>query len=69
MSMEASDTQDEFDQFLWAYTPHWLRPAEWDLLDTPAARATLVKALQRYTTIYKSGCTPPDAVNWDQRRQ
>jgi multiple sugar transport system substrate-binding protein len=26
MSMEASDTQDELDQFLWAHTPHGLLP-------------------------------------------
>ena len=27
MSMQASDTQDALDQFLWAYTPHSLPPA------------------------------------------
>jgi multiple sugar transport system substrate-binding protein len=64
MSMDASDTQDELDQFLWAYTPQRLPPAEWGLVDTPAARAILVQALERYTAIYKNGCTPPDAVHW-----
>jgi multiple sugar transport system substrate-binding protein len=64
MSMEASDTQDELDQFLWAHTPHWLPAAEWNLVETRGARAILVQALARYTAIYKNGCTPPDASDW-----
>jgi multiple sugar transport system substrate-binding protein len=67
MSIEASDTADELDQFLWAYTPHWPSPAGWNLVETPATRAILVQTLERYTAIYEKGCTPPDAVSWTNR--
>jgi multiple sugar transport system substrate-binding protein len=64
MSIEATDTHDGIDHFLWAYTPHWPPPAGWNLVEAPAIRAILVQALERYTAIYKNGCTPPDAVDW-----
>jgi multiple sugar transport system substrate-binding protein len=67
MSIEASDTADELDQFLWAYTPHWPSPAGWNLVEAPATRAILVQTLERYTAIYEKGCTPPDAVSWTNR--
>ena len=35
------------------------------VIDEPAVRARLVKALDGYTAIYRKGCTPPDAVDWD----
>jgi len=67
MSIEASDTADELDQFLWAYTPHWPPPAGWNLVKAPATRAILLQTLERYTAIYEKGCTPPDAVSWTNR--
>ena len=30
----------------------------------PAARASLIKALDSYTAVYRKGCTPPDATSW-----
>ena len=67
MSIEASDTADELDQFLWAYTPHWPPPGGWNLVEAPATRTVLVQTLQRYTTIYEKGCTPPEAVRCTNR--
>jgi multiple sugar transport system substrate-binding protein len=64
MSIEASDTHNGLDLFLFAYTPNWPPPSGWNLAEEPATRAILVQALERYTAIYKSGCTPPDAVDW-----
>jgi multiple sugar transport system substrate-binding protein len=67
MSIEASDTADELDEFLWAYTSHWPPPAEWNLVEEPATRAILIQTIERYTAIYRNGCTPPDAVSWTNR--
>jgi multiple sugar transport system substrate-binding protein len=67
MSIEASDTADELDQFLWAYTPRWPPPAGWNLVDAPATRTILLQTLERYAAIYETGCTPPDAVRWTNR--
>jgi len=67
MSIEASDTHDGLDLFLFAHTPDWPPPVGWTLVEEPATRAILVRALERYTAIYKSGCIPPDAVGWTNR--
>jgi multiple sugar transport system substrate-binding protein len=64
MSIDAEDTEMEIGQFAWAYTPRWPSPAGWNLVEEPATRAILIRALERYTAIYKNGCTPPDAVDW-----
>jgi multiple sugar transport system substrate-binding protein len=64
MSIDAEDTESQLGQFAWAYSPRWPPPAGWNLLEEPATRAILVQALERYTAIYKEGCTPPDAVDW-----
>jgi multiple sugar transport system substrate-binding protein len=61
MSVQASDTSTALEQFLWAHTP---TPAGWSLVDAPAAQAVFVRQLAAYTSIYKKGCTPPDAVRW-----
>jgi multiple sugar transport system substrate-binding protein len=33
-------------------------------VDAPAAQTAFVRQLAAYTSIYKKGCTPPDAVSW-----
>ena len=35
------------------------------VIDDPKIRQNLVKAIDSYTAIYRKGCTPPDAVGWD----
>ena len=37
------------------------------VIDEPEVRDRLIKALDGYTAIYRKGCTPPDAVDWDNR--
>jgi multiple sugar transport system substrate-binding protein len=34
------------------------------VIDDPEIRRRLVKAIDRYTAVYREGCTPPDSVNW-----
>ncbi len=67
MSIDAEDAETELGQFALAYTPRWPPPAGWNLAEEPATRAILIHAIERYTAIYKSGCTPSDAVNWTNR--
>jgi multiple sugar transport system substrate-binding protein len=35
------------------------------VIDQPSTRDRLVKVLDSYTAIYRKGCTPPEAVDWD----
>ena len=60
----ASDTQDELFQFQLAYGTPWLSREGWLQVDDPLVRAGLVRALNRYTAIWRQGCIPPDAVGW-----
>jgi multiple sugar transport system substrate-binding protein len=75
MSLDSpGETWVEFTQFKYAYDEHWgasangrNRVADPAARDTdPAARASLIKALDGYTAIYRKGCTPPDAASWTQ---
>jgi multiple sugar transport system substrate-binding protein len=67
------DTWNEFTQFKYAYDGYWggsangrNRVADPTARDTdPAARASLIKALDSYTAVYRKGCTPPDATGWN----
>jgi multiple sugar transport system substrate-binding protein len=34
------------------------------VVDDPEFRRKLIAVIDSYTTIYRNGCTPPDAVNW-----
>ena len=76
MSVDSpGDTWNEFTQFKYANDVYWgasangrNRVADPAGRDTdPAARASLIKALDSYTAVYRKGCTPPDAVGWDNR--
>ena len=35
------------------------------VIDDPEIRHRLIRAMDSYTSIYRKGCTPPDAVGWD----
>jgi multiple sugar transport system substrate-binding protein len=65
MSAEATDTGNNLEQFVYAYTDAWPTPSGPNLVSDPAARAALIRGLARYTSLYERGCTPPDARDWD----
>jgi multiple sugar transport system substrate-binding protein len=74
MSIDSpGDTWNEFTQFKYAYDAYWgasangrNRVADPTARDTdPAARASLITALDSYTAVYRKGCTPPDATGWN----
>jgi multiple sugar transport system substrate-binding protein len=73
MSVDSpGDTWVQFTQFKYAYDAYWgasadgrSRVADPAARDTnPAARASLIKALDDYTAVYRKDCTPPDATRW-----
>jgi multiple sugar transport system substrate-binding protein len=64
MSAEAADTENVFGEFVKAYGADYVTPDGWLTIDDPEIRQALVKAIDRYTAIYRKGCTPPDAVTW-----
>jgi multiple sugar transport system substrate-binding protein len=37
------------------------------VIDDPEIRRKLIKAIDGYTAIYRKGCTPPDAIGWNDR--
>ena len=65
MSAAAADTDDQFQQFMHAYEADYVTRDGRLVIDEPAGPGRLVKALDGYTAIYRKGCTPPDAVDWD----
>jgi multiple sugar transport system substrate-binding protein len=67
MSATALDTLDQLTQFQLAYEAPWLGRDGRLQVDDPAVRTGMVKALETYTAIWRQGCTPPDAVDWDNR--
>jgi multiple sugar transport system substrate-binding protein len=74
MSVDSpGDLWVQFTQFKYASDAYWgasangrNRVADPAARDTdPALRASLIKALDSYTAIYRKGCTPPDATTWN----
>ncbi len=65
MSVEAADTDDQFWQFVDAYEADYVTRDGRLVIDNPEVRRRLVKAIDNYTAVYRKGCTPPDAVTWD----
>jgi multiple sugar transport system substrate-binding protein len=64
MSAGADDTEFEFFQFVHAYEADYVTRDGRLVIDEPQVRAGLVKALGRYTAIYRTGCTPPASAEW-----
>jgi multiple sugar transport system substrate-binding protein len=64
-SSAATDTFYNFYMFLNAYRVEWIDEAGRLHLDEPAVRDGFVKALVDYTKVFKSGCTPPGSVAWN----
>jgi multiple sugar transport system substrate-binding protein len=65
MSASAADTEQEFLQFVHAYGADYVTPDGQLVIDEPAVRAGLVKALDGYTGLYRKGCTPPASLGWN----
>jgi multiple sugar transport system substrate-binding protein len=61
----AGDTEPGFFQFASAYEADYVTRDGRLVIDEPLVRNRLVKVLDSYTAIYRKGCTPPDAVEWD----
>jgi multiple sugar transport system substrate-binding protein len=58
------DTQNGFLQFLAANGAAYVTPDGRLVIDDPEIRRKLIVAIDSYTSFYRKGCTPPDAVNW-----
>jgi multiple sugar transport system substrate-binding protein len=59
------DTRQQFEQFMQAYEANYVTREGKLVIDDPEIRRRLIRAIDSYTTIYRKGCTPPDAVGWD----
>jgi multiple sugar transport system substrate-binding protein len=64
MSAEATDTFIQFQQFMQAYDANYVTRDGRLVIDDPAIRRRLVRAMDGYTAIYRKGCIPPDSVTW-----
>ena len=60
--MQAFDTWFGFFQFVAAYDADYVTRDGRLVIDDPEIRRRLIEAIDSYTTIYRKGCTPPDAV-------
>jgi multiple sugar transport system substrate-binding protein len=65
ISIEAADTANLFFQFVSAYEADYVTHDGRLVIDDPEIRQRLVKAIDGYMAVYRKGCTPPDAVTWD----
>jgi multiple sugar transport system substrate-binding protein len=64
MSAEPDDGVDQFFQFVAAYEADYVSRDGRLLIGDPEIRRKLVKAIDRYTAIYRKGCTPPGSATW-----
>ena len=58
------DTKIEFLQFMTANEADYVTRDGRLAIDDSKIRQKLVKAIDSYTAVYRTGCTPPDAVSW-----
>ena len=61
----AVDTWFEFLQFTAAYDAEYVTSQGKLVIDDPGIRSGIIQAMASYTSLYSKGCTPPDAVTWD----
>jgi multiple sugar transport system substrate-binding protein len=61
----SNDAHTHFQQFLAAYGADYVTRQGRLVIDEPQVRDRLIRALDDYTTLYRKGCVPPDAVAWD----
>jgi multiple sugar transport system substrate-binding protein len=67
MSIKGTDTNTGFEQFMQAYEANYVTREGKLVIDDPEIRRRLIRAMDSYTAIYRKGCTPPDALWWDNR--
>jgi multiple sugar transport system substrate-binding protein len=64
-AIQGNDPNTQFRQFVEAYEAHYVTRDGRLVIDEPLVRASLVKALGSYAGLYRKGCTPPDAIEWN----
>ena len=64
MSIDATDTSIVFEQILEANNLQILDKQGQLQIDKPAVRQKIIEILDWYTSFYKNGYVPPNAVNW-----
>ncbi len=64
MGVDSSDSFYSFLTFMDAYNVKLVNDSGKLLVDDPAVRDGLIKALTDYTMVYTKGCTPPSSTNW-----
>ena len=64
MGVDSSDTFYSFLTFADAYNVKLVNDSGKLLVDDPAVRDGLIKAMTDYTSVYSKGCTPPSATSW-----
>jgi multiple sugar transport system substrate-binding protein len=67
MAAGSDDTTLQFFQFVYAYDTDYVTRDGKLVIDEPEIRRRLIEAIDSYTAAYRKGCTPPDAVTWDDR--
>jgi multiple sugar transport system substrate-binding protein len=67
MGTKGDDTDAEFREFVQAYGADYVTRDGQLVIDEPEVRAKLVEAIDGYTGLYRKGCTPPEAAEWDNR--
>jgi multiple sugar transport system substrate-binding protein len=65
MSAEAADTEDQLFQLIQAYEANYITREGQLLTGNPEVRRRLGDTIRSYTETWRKGCTPPDAVDWD----
>jgi multiple sugar transport system substrate-binding protein len=65
MSPVSVDTSNGIWQFIDAYAADYVTRDGSLVIDDPEVRRRLIEAVDNYTAIYRTGCTPPDSVTWD----
>ena len=64
MGVDSSDTFFSFLTFMDAYNVKLVNDSGKLLVDDPAVRDGLIKAMSDYTSVYAKGCTPPSSTSW-----
>ena len=64
MAVGSPDTEDGFWQFVEAYEANYVTPDGRLVIDDPEVRRRLIEVIDRYTAVYRQGCTPPDSLTW-----
>jgi multiple sugar transport system substrate-binding protein len=64
MGVDSSDSFYSFLTFMDAYNVKLVNDSGKLLVDDPAVREGLIKAMTSYTKVYANGCTPPSSTSW-----